>query len=34
MSIEDISIALGEIKGDLSKGPGLFAKQDALPAMP
>ena len=28
MSIEDISIALGEIKGDLSKGPALFAKQD------
>ena len=30
MSIEDISIALGEIKGDLSKGPDLFAKQGCV----
>jgi putative heme-binding domain-containing protein len=30
MSIEDISIALGEIKGDLSKGPALFAKQGCV----
>ena len=30
MSIEDISIALGEIKGDLSKGPALFTKQGCV----
>jgi putative heme-binding domain-containing protein len=30
MSIEDISIALGEIKGDLSEGPALFAQQGCV----
>jgi mono/diheme cytochrome c family protein len=30
MSIEDISIALGEIKGNLSKGPALFDKQGCV----
>jgi hypothetical protein len=34
MSIEDISIALGEIKGDLSKVPLCLPSRDALPAMP